>query len=104
MTFQSRCKAVIKRGDLTVADLEHWFHRPHATVWRWVNSGWVPRGPTGRKALANLERLEKAVTDPSLFPIPDHLTPRLRKAYVRDAYHAAERAGLPQARPTRRGT
>lgn len=97
MTFQSRCKAVIKRGDLTVADLAAWLGRPYPTVWRWVNSGWVPRGPDGRKSLANLERLEKAVTDPALFPIPDHVSSRLRAAYVRNAYHAADRARLPQS-------
>lgn len=104
MTFQSRCKAVIKRGDLTVADLEVWFGRAHTTVWRWVHSGWVPRGPAGRKALANLERLEKAVQDRALFPVPDHLSGRVRAAYLRSVFHAAERARLPQADTSRRGS
>lgn len=103
-TFQSRCEKAMKVGDLTVADLKAWFGRPYTTVWRWVNSGWEPRGPDGRKALANLERLEKAVGDPALFPIPDHVSSRLREAYVRNAYHAADRARLPQADSSRRGS
>ena len=104
MTFQSRCKAVLKRGDLTVADLAAWLGRPYPTTWRWVNSGWVPRGPTTAKLLANLEKLEKAVGDPALFPIPDHISLRLRKDYVRRAFHAADRARLPQADTPRRGS
>ena len=104
MSFQSRCKAVLKRGGLTVADLAAWLGRPYPSVWRWVNSGWVPRGPSTAKLLANLEKLEKAVEDRALFPIPDHVSSRMRKAYVRNAYHAADRARLPQADTSRRGS
>ena len=97
MTFQQRCKQALRKGDLTVADLERWFRRSHTTVWRWVHSGWVPRGPDGRQAERDLGLLEKALALGDLFPVPSHVTSRLRADYVRNAYHAAERARLPQA-------
>lgn len=100
-SFQFRIREVKNRADLTIADLRTWFGRPYATVWRWVESGWVPRGPAGRKAEQDLERLENALIAGSLFPVPPHVSGRLRQAYVRNCYHAAERARLPSSRTAR---
>ena len=105
MSFKTKANAAMKRGELTVRDLQHWFARPYTTVWRWVESGWEPglphrakgRSRAGVKALADLELLERAIAK-KLFPVPDYIRLRNRKGYVRDAYHAA---GVPQARIAR---
>lgn len=95
-TFQKRLNRACKTGDLTIFDLHSWFERPYATVWRWAKSGWVPRGPNGRRAERDLTTLEKLVAAGKVFPIPFYIGSRHRRGYVRDAYHAASR--LPPAR------
>ena len=97
--FQARVKKAIAVGDLTVADLQNWFSRPYPTVWRWVHSGWVPRGPQGRKAERDLAVLEKLVAAQRVFPVPSDIGGRDRRGYVRGAY--ATHARLPQARSAR---
>lgn len=99
-TFQSRVKRALKDGDLTVADLQSWFGRPYPTVWRWINSGWEPRGPDGRRAERDLDRLERIIARGSVFPIPTFIGSRNRRGYIRDAYHA-EHGRLPQTRPAK---
>ena len=97
-SFEARVNKVLQDGDLTVADLRDWFKRPYATVWRWVHSGWVPRGPDGRRAEADLTRLEKLVTEGKCFPIPQFIGYLQRPRYVKGVYDAA---GVPKARTTR---
>lgn len=102
-SFQSRVKQVMKTADLTVFDLHTWFERPYPTVRTWVENGHVPgrrsqskkRSRSGDKAFEDLELLEKAIRL-KLFPLPP-ASQRLRRTYVRDTYHAAVRARLPQA-------
>lgn len=97
LTFQARLKKIVAEWELTAADLQHWFSRPYPTVWRWVHSGWVPRGPGGRKAERDLTDLEALLSSKqSAFPIPAHIGVRLRREYVRSVYVARHR--LPQAR------
>ncbi len=93
-SFESRVNKVLKDGDLTVADLRDWFKRPYATVWRWVNSGWVPRGPDGRRAEQDLTRLEKLIAQGKVFPIPAYIGYLHRPRYVKGVYDAA---GVPKA-------
>lgn len=104
-SFQSRAKRAMKDGDLTIADLERWFGRAHTTVWRWVHSGWEPGAghqskklkAAGEKAYEDLALLETAI-ELKLFPadaLPSGSS--LRPQYVRNSYHAAQRARVPQA-------
>ena len=105
-TFQKRAKQAMKVGDLTVSDLRHWFDRPYTTVWRWVNSGWEPgllgtrkkRTKDGVRAETDLALLERAIAA-KLLPLPEHVGPGndVRPALIRNIYHAAGRARLPQA-------
>ncbi len=105
-SFQERAVRAMTKGDLTVSDLRTWFGRPYATVWQWVNSGWEPgrvashqskkvQG-SGKRALADIELLERAIAF-KMFPMPEHVGQRLRRDYVRNVYHAAGRARVPQA-------
>lgn len=97
-SFESRVNKVLREGDLTVADLRDWFKRPYPTVWRWVNSGWVPRGPDGRRAETDLATLEKLVTQRKHFPVPAYIGYLHRPRYVKGVYDAA---GVPKARTAR---
>lgn len=109
-SFQDRAQKAMTKGDLTVSDLRTWFGRPYATVWQWVNSGWEPGrvaghqskkvSSSGKKAISDLELLEQALKV-KLFPAPDHISQRLRRDYVRNAYNAAGRARVPQAHPSK---
>ena len=94
-SFESRVNKVLKDGDLTVADLRDWFKRPYATVWRWVHSGWVPRGPDGRRAVEDLTRLERLISQGRHFPVPSYIGYLHRPRYVKGVYDAA--AGVPKA-------
>jgi hypothetical protein len=60
MTFQSRLRACVERGNLTVADLARWFGRPYQTVRCWLHDGWQPAGgPVTVKRMQNrLRHLE----------------------------------------------
>ena len=96
--FTKRLRDAAKRTELTVSDLAVWFCRPQPTVWQWhVNSVVPKQGPIRRGAARDLDRLEKAIAVGSLFPVPSHISERLRADYVRNAYHAAERARVPKA-------
>lgn len=105
-SFQIRAAKAMVTGNLTVSDLHIWFGRPYATVWQWVKSGWEPGRSakhqskkvtsSGKKAISDLDLLETALSI-KLFPAPDHISQRLRRDYVRNAYNAAGRARLPQA-------
>ncbi len=98
MTFQSRLHAAGQRGDMSTADLAHWFDRPYATVRYWLygdsrakpKGDFEPRGAQGRLALRRLHRLEWAVAHDERFPIPADLGDRARHAYVKATYHAVD--------------
>jgi hypothetical protein len=110
-SFQFRAKAAMKKGDLTISDLRHWFGRPYTTVWRWVESGWEPgmlgqrknyrkgRTSDGLKAITDLTLLEKAIAL-KMFPPPANIGPGngARPGYVKGAYDAV---GVPKARTAR---
>ena len=82
MTFQKRLQAVLKAGNLTVADLARWFNRPDPTVRGWVVYGGEPGGaPMDSKQIHDLlGALERLVRKSKALPLP-RLSPseRLRR-------------------------
>jgi hypothetical protein len=81
--FATRLAKVMRVGDLTIADLHHWFNRPRYTVRMWVLLEREPRGPAGRLAHHALDRLEKEVMARRGFPVPANLSSLERPAYIR---------------------
>lgn len=106
-SFQERVKRAQKTAGFTVWDLHTWFDRPYATVWTWTKSGAQPQpgrkashqskkvSASGKKAEQDLDLLEKAVAL-KMFPLPLVRSERVRREYVRNVYHAAGRARVPQ--------
>lgn len=94
--FTSRLRWCLKHGDLTIADLHHWFKRPRATVRRWVIDACVPRGPTGTHAHLLLELLQSRITNRQGFPVPPELHAQQRPGYIHE-----QRVKLSQAYPAR---
>ena len=70
--FGERLKAVLRDGNLRVADLARWFDAPHPTVRGWVVDGWDPGGgPLDRAFIYRmLEALELRVAQKRGFPLP----------------------------------
>jgi hypothetical protein len=79
--FAKRLRWCIKHGDLTVADLQHWFDRPYATVRTWVFDARVPRGPAGRQAFQRLRPLELKIRRG--FSVPVDLSNDERPVFIR---------------------
>lgn len=83
---QARLKAVMARGNLTVADLARWFLRPHATVRQWIEFGREPRGAP--QDLQELDRLlgllEAMIRQKNRLPVPK-LAPKARIVYLKTA-------------------
>ena len=90
--FTKRLCWCLREGDLTIADLHHWFGRPRATVRRWVIDGCVPIGPTGNHAHLLLNALESRIRRGWGFPVPRELHAQQRPAYIHE-----QRAKVPQA-------
>ncbi len=90
MTFQKRLIAVMRDGNLRVADLARWFERPHSTVRSWVQDGYEPSGgPIDRNMVfIQLGFLEKEVRRSKLFPVP-RLSPTKRIAYLNEIRQGA---------------
>lgn len=101
-SFSERIGRCVKRGDLTVSDLARWFDRPRATVNTWLR-GRTPYGPSGRKALADLEALERAIDERGgAFPIPVALTWQERIAYLSEHRDGGKRHNrVSPVRPSR---
>lgn len=72
MTFQKRLQAVLRGGNLTVADLARWFHRPDPTVRGWVNNGGEPGGAPldVKEVYAGLIILEQLIRRSKKLPLP----------------------------------
>lgn len=85
--FCDRLIACQKTGDMTVADLQHWFERPYATVRTWVEHRRTPRGPSGREAERLLHLLEKAIAERRYFPVPALLSSIERPSYLKKVRH-----------------
>ena len=87
MDFHRRLLRCMRDGDLTVADLHHWFDRPRATVRTWVVDARIPRGPSGRRADLLLQALEKKIRKGLV--VPDQLSKDARPQFIRKLRHAA---------------
>ena len=82
-TFTDRLQWCIKHGDMTIADLHHWFERPRSTVRAWVLLGNAARDlPSGfiEKRLLLLETRIKARDG---FPIPPIKNQLARPDYIK---------------------
>ncbi len=94
MNFHRRLLRCMRDGDLTCADLHHWFDRPRPTVRTWVVDARIPRGPSGRRADLLLQLLEKKVR--AGLVVPSHLSKDARPQFIRKLRHAAG-TSLPRA-------
>lgn len=83
-TFQERLDRCLRDGAMTVSDMARWFGRPYQTVYKWHLEGNIPWGPAGVLAHENLRRLETEIRRGKHFPIPRHLMPRERVAYMEE--------------------
>ena len=90
--FTKRLRWCLKHGNMTVADLKHWFDRPYATVRMWVFDARTPRGPSGKSADLLLRQLEARIRKG--LTIPSTLSSHERPAYVRKLRHGHS-AGVP---------
>jgi hypothetical protein len=107
-TFQTRLQDVMVTGQLTVADLSHWFERNYHTVRQWALEGIVPRQhklfsfEQSNAAYANLALLEYAVSEGAFKPL-QKLSPRSRPAEVKKlhAYWHRYRRSVPSRRVAR---
>lgn len=81
-TFTERLNWCMENGNLTIADLSHWFDKPFHTVWFWVNKNRNPRRIQGQRKLmlARLSLLEKSI--PLRFPITEELTQFARPKHI----------------------
>ena len=110
-TLQTRLQAVMVEGQLTIADLSHWFGRSYHTVRQWALEGLHPRQnkifvPQQATAVYEaLALLEYAVSEGALKPLQE-TPPRNRPAKVQElhAYWHRYRRDLPARRPARQRT
>ncbi len=92
-SFKSRLLAAKEGGDLTVADLAHWFDAPFATAHYWVYTAGpelLPRGPRGRAIMQRLKQLEWALRHEIGFPVPPMLSQRARPRHIKDTRDAID--------------
>src|SRR5258706_4332683 len=61
MSFVKRLLALQRQGNLSTADLQHWFDRPYSTVRSWVVDKRDPRY-AGRDAQVSLQLLQHCIT------------------------------------------
>ena len=92
--FTKRLRWCIKHGDMTVADLHHWFERPRSTVRTWVLHARIPGGPAAAKACLLLDLLEGRIKKRRGFPIPADLSWFDRPDYVKKLRHDTAGARL----------
>lgn len=86
MSVTAQLEWCLKHGQLTVADLAHWFSRPHMTVKSWLVDGREPRGPQGVEALRRLALLREAIRQRQFFPVDAGLSQHARPEYITKAY------------------
>ncbi len=102
-TFKTRLLAAKEAGDLTIADLQHWFDAPFATCHYWAYTAGpelLPRGPRGRVITRRLKMLEWAIRHEIGFPVPAMLRQRDRPKHIRQTRDAID-ARVPELDFTR---
>ena len=95
--LQARLLAAQREGDLTLADLSHWFDVPFSSVRYWLtvaSSDWAPRGPRGRTIIKRIKLLEWAVANRIGMPVPEMMSARDRPAHMRGTRDAVANAGV----------
>lgn len=94
MDFSAELKHVMQEGDLTIADLHHWFNRPRPTVRTWVKLDHAPRGPAGALAWERLRLLQHAVRY-GVLPVSRELSSHERPRYIVQVRNGLERNRVP---------
>lgn len=91
-SFGERLKAVLRDGNLRVADLARWFDVPHPTVRGWVVDGWDPGGGPQDRAYIHrmLDALELRIAQKRGFPLP-RMSPDRRIAHLAEIRRSAVR-------------
>lgn len=88
-SFHVRLTRVMQTGQLTVADLSHWFNRPHPTVSMWVKGKTAPAGRyTADLAYSRLLLLEQVVRARD-WSVPE-MSAHKRPEWIRQARDNAE--------------
>jgi hypothetical protein len=84
MNVSARLRAIMRDGNLTIADLARWFERPHPTVRGWVHGGDVGGAQLDREAInVQLGKLEVMLKKQKGLPIP-RLSPSKRIEYLEE--------------------
>jgi len=82
MNLKARLDAIMRDGNLTVADLSRWFQRPHPTVRGWTKGGAVGGPPQDRAAIeVGLIKLEEMLKKRRGLPVPQ-MSPAKRIEYL----------------------
>lgn len=93
MNFPRRLETARNKGELSTADLQHWFGRPYPTVRSWVFDKREPRGFDGVRAAVLLDLLELCITHGKLKDlrgVSSHERPRL----IRELREWAQRSRI----------
>lgn len=93
MTFAKRLIALQRQGDLSTADLQHWFNRPYSTIRSWVVDKRNPRY-AGRDVEVSLRVLQHCITQ---FEALRGVSLHERPARIRQLRAAANGRRLPKA-------
>ncbi len=82
MKIDTRLQAVMRGGNLTIADLARWFQRPHPTVRGWVHGTGVGGPHRDVQAIHDrLENIEIRLKKKKGLPVPQ-MSPARRAVYV----------------------
>lgn len=82
MNLEARLKALMRDGNLTVADLARWFQRPDPTVRGWSRGVAVGGAPCDKKEISDaVSEMEKLLRKKHGLPVP-RLSPTTRIAYL----------------------
>lgn len=86
----------MRHGDLTVADLHHWFGVPYPTMRSWALEGRAPRrgSPKGKLAERRMLLLETAINRGKGLPPPADISAHVRPGYVRQVRDGLERSSV----------
>jgi hypothetical protein len=83
MNLEGRFKALMRDGNLTVADLARWFQRPDPTVRGWARGVAVGGAPADKKEISDaLHKLEELLRKRKGLPVP-RLSPSVRIEYLK---------------------
>ena len=82
MKLEARLKALMRDGNLTVADLARWFQRPDPTVRGWARGVAIGGGALDKQVVSNaVHELEVLLKKKRVLPVP-RLSPTERIAYL----------------------